>query len=367
MSDLAYVSSYKDRHGRVRWRFRRRGLTVALPGQPGEEPFQRAYLAALEGRPIRAEVVRHPNHALPQTLRAAWRHYAGQDADFKRLRPTSREQYIARAERLLAMRVSPADPLIWGDVPLADLKRRHVKALLGQMADRPHAGYDALVVLRKIVQTGMDLEWIETDPTHMVRYRPQSDGHRAWTDEERAKFEQRHALGTLPRTVYALALYTGQRRADLVRLTWDDLAEDRFLLVQEKTGKRLVLPVLPVLREALDAVQVRSNVRIIGISADTLTNYWPRWTTEAGIGRGATLHGLRKTLGKLLAETGATTRELMDVLGHEAIAHAELYSRAAEQQAMARTGLAKAETRLKVVGRTVRHTDLTEPRRKPLK
>lgn len=349
MDRLPYVTAYKDRHGRQRWRYRRNGRAVALPGSPGDEAFQRAYLAALEGRPIRAEVVRHPNHALPRTLKAAWRHYVQHDPEFKRLRPTSRDQYIARAERLLVLKVAADSDLRWADVPLADLKRRHVKALLSQMADRPHAGYDALVVLRKIVQTGMDLEWVEVDPTHMLRYRPTSDGYRAWTDDERARYEARHPLGTLPRTVYALALFTGQRRADLVRLTWADLSDDRLTLTQEKTGKRLVLPVLPVLREALDAVTDRSGSTIIGIAADTLTNYWPRWTAAAGIGRGATLHGLRKTLGKLLAETGATTRQLMDVLGHDAIAHAELYSRAAEQEAMAKAGLKKAESRLRVV------------------
>jgi integrase len=65
------------------------------------------------------------------------------------------------------------------------------------------------------------------------------------------------------------------------------------------------------------------------------------WARAAGIGRGATIHGLRKTLGKLLAESGATTREPMDILGHDAIAHAELYSREAEQRHLARAGMAK--------------------------
>lgn len=350
MEKLPYTSSFTDRHGRIRWRYRRNGLTVSLPGLPGEPAFEAAYAAALAGKRVQAEVVRHPNHALPRTLKAAWRYYATKDAGFKRLRPSSQDLYLARAERLLAMRVSADGPLVWGDVQLAALLRRHVKALLAQMADRPHAAYDALVILRKIVATGMDLEWIDVDPTHLIKYRPTSDGHRAWTDAERARFEARHPLGTLPRTVYALALHTGQRRADLVRITWNDVASNRLALTQEKTGKRLVLPILPGLRQALDAVPGPRIGAIIGISADTLTNYWPRWTTEAGIKRGATLHGLRKTLGKLLAEGGATTRELMDVLGHDAIAHAELYSREAEQEALASSGLRKVESRLKVVG-----------------
>lgn len=371
MDRLPYVSSYKDRHGRLRWRYRRNGRAVALPGQPGEDAFQRAYEAALQGRPIRAEVVRHPNHALPQTLKAAWRHYATQDHDFKRLRPSSRDQYIARAERLLAMRVAPADPLTWGDVPLADLRRRHIKALLSQMADRPHAGSDALTVLRKIIVVGLDLEWIQHDPTHRLRYRPEIEGHRAWTDDERARFEAHYPLGTMQRTVYAVALYTGQRRSDLVRISWSDVAADRLRLTQQKTGKRLVLPILPVLREALDAAP-RHGALVLAVddgsprSAEGLTNDWLRWCRSAGLS-GTTLHGLRKTLGKLLAEQGATTRELMDVLGHDAIAHAELYSREAEQETMAKAGLEKVESRLRVAAKVVRLATHGAPPPKRLK
>jgi integrase len=63
--------------------------------------------------------------------------------------------------------------------------------------------------------------------------------------------------------------------------------------------------------------------------------------SAAGIPPGYTLHGLRKTLGKQLAMHGATTRELMDVLGHDNIQHAALYSKEAEQKLMAAAAMAK--------------------------
>ncbi len=59
------------------------------------------------------------------------------------------------------------------------------------------------------------------------------------------------------------------------------------------------------------------------------------WRALAGLPKGLTLHGLRKTLGKHLAEGGASTRQLMNVLGHDNMEHAELYSRDAEQAVMA--------------------------------
>ena len=65
------------------------------------------------------------------------------------------------------------------------------------------------------------------------------------------------------------------------------------------------------------------------------------WTKLAEMPSGCTLHGLRKTLGKLLAESGSTTRQLMETLGHDDIQHAELYSREAEQQRLARDAMTK--------------------------
>ena len=69
-----HAGSYQDRHSKRRWRFRRAGKTIQLPGSPGQPEFEAAYAAALEGRPVqRAEVHRLPTAAAPKSLRAAWR------------------------------------------------------------------------------------------------------------------------------------------------------------------------------------------------------------------------------------------------------------------------------------------------------
>jgi len=352
-----FASPYNDRHGKERWRYRRGKITRALPGRPGDPAFEAAYNNALNGRPAAGKVIRHPNQALPRTLKAAWRLATARDnLDWQKLGQSSKTMYIERAERLLAKELANGMP--YGDVLVTDIRRRHVKALLGGMSETPHAAYDALVVLRKMILVALDEEWIEVDPTHRLKYRPESDGHRAWTDEEREKYESRWPLGTIARTAYACALYSGPRRGDLVTFKWADFEGETFPHTQQKTGKHLVLTILPPLRDALDAMPrqgdyvlgtTRGTPRAVG----TLTNNFMAWTKAAGL-KGCTLHGLRKTLGKILAEEGATTRELMDTLGHSSIAHAELYSRGAEQMRMAKSALGKASNRLrprlKVVG-----------------
>ncbi len=57
-----------------------------------------------------------------------------------------------------------------------------------------------------------------------------------------------------------------------------------------------------------------------------------------GLPKGLTLHGLRKSLAVYLAEAEASTRQLMDVRGHDDIDHAELYSREASQVRLAVQG-----------------------------
>jgi integrase len=355
MADRPFLSSYKDRHGKTRWRFRRGKYGRPLP-DPDDPRFEAAYADAIQGRAT-AKVIDHPNRIEPRTLKAAWRlATSAKNLEWQKLGQSSKDLYIERAERFLAMPIAGA--LTYADVVVADLKRRHVKALLGSMSATPHAAYDALVVLRKMILVALDEEWIEVDPTHRIKYRPETKGHRAWTDDERAAYEARWPLGTLARTAYACVLYSGPRRSDVARFRWLDFDGEQFPHTQQKTGKALMLPVLPALREALDAAP-RLGDHILTTpwgtprALGTLTNDFARWTEAAGL-QGCTMHGLRKTLGKILAEEGATTRELMEVLGHSSIQHAELYSRGAEQARMARSGMGKARNRLrprlKVVG-----------------
>ena len=177
-------------------------------------------------------------------------------------------------------------------------------------------------------------------------WRPEYKGHKAWPKAARERFEKRWPIGTTPRTVYALALYFGHRRSDVARVKWTDLEVGAGNVIQKKTGKALWIPMLRPLAEALEATPRRDEYVVLTVhgrpfSIKALGMRMQRWTAAAGLPAGHTLHGLRKTLGKMLAEAGATTRELMAVLGHDDIAHAELYSREAEQRRLASAGMAK--------------------------
>jgi integrase len=160
------------------------------------------------------------------------------------------------------------------------------------------------------------------------------------------KFEARWPLGSTPRLVYSIALYFGHRRSDVTKVRPADLEEATTNVIQQKTGKALTLPIHPNLADVLAVTDLSQEFVVMTkwgkpFSPKALGMRMQKWTKAAGIPPGHTLHGLRKTLGKALAEHRATTRELMDMLGHDNIAHAELYSREADQRLMAAGAMEK--------------------------
>ena len=348
--DYPHASSYDDRHGKPRWRFRRAGRTVQLPQAPGHPEFEAAYRAALEGRekPQPASVVRFPRQAAPKSLKAAWLILRQHDHDWRALGPSIRQAQTRIAERFLTTPVVASEPLAFGDVAIEHLKRKHIKALLAERSETPHAAAHLLRVIRKLIGVGLDQEWIESDPTYRLHYRPEYGGWKAWPNDMLDRFEARWPVGSTPRLVYSLALYFGHRRSDITQVRPADIEAAGGNVVQQKTGKPLWIPIHPNLRDVLAHPSTDLTREFVVMtawgkpfSAKALGMRMQQWTRAAGIPPGHTLHGLRKTLGKALAEHGATTREIMDLLGHDSIAHAELYSREAEQKILAAAGMLK--------------------------
>lgn len=354
------ASSFVDRHGKVRWRFRRKGKVVTLPDFPGEPTFEEAYLAAIEGRkPRKADIIRHPSAVQPETLGAAWKKVLA-SAEWKRLDEATKSKNSRLADAFLSLPVAPGSQLVWRDARVADLRRRHLKTILSQHSETPHKAKHLLVTIRKMIAAALDEEWIEVDPSYKLVWRPDYAGWKAWPDTALEAFERRWPLGSSARTVYALALWLGNRRGDVAALRWDHMERRRVLLdgqwrdvdgfafAQKKGGERrhVFLPVTPMLADALAALTKRdATVALTGydkpFSAKSLTGAMAHWTKLAGIAPGHTLHGLRKTLGKMLGEGDATTRQIMEALGHDDIAHAELYSREAEKTRLATQAMDK--------------------------
>lgn len=340
-----HAGAYSDRHGKRRWRFRRAGKTIQLPGVPGQPEFEAAYAAALEGKPItKATLHRLPTAAVPRSLRYAWKLLRSDTLEWKQLDPETQHSQTLIAERFLQCPVVDGEPLTFADVAVANLQRRHIKALLAKRSDTPHAASHLLRMIRKLTGVALDQEWIEYDPCYRIKFRPAYKGWKAWPLASRATFEKHWEIGTTPRLVYALALYFGHRRSDVARVRWADIEVDAGNIIQKKTKKALWIPMHPELQTAVEAAERCGEYMVLTqygspFSPKALGMRMQEWTRAAGLPPGHTLHGLRKTLGKMLAESGATTRQIMSILGHDDIKHAEIYTAEADQRTLATDGI----------------------------
>lgn len=169
------------------------------------------------------------------------------------------------------------------------------------MSDRPHAARRWLIVICKTLAAALDEEWIESDPVHRLKYRPApTKGWRAWTPDERKAIEERWPIGSTPRLCYALALWLGPRRKDIAALAVASIDG----VTTSKTGRVVSGHITPMLREVLDAADVSGQTILktvygLAFSEKSLTGRMDDWTHAAGLPKGCTIHGLRKTLGSL--------------------------------------------------------------------
>lgn len=134
--------------------------------------------------------------------------------------------------------------------------------------------------------------------------------------------------------------------------TWADVNGDSVRVVQQKTGRKLTIPLHQDLLTIL-ATTERKHVTIINteygkpFTVDGFSQWMRDAITAAGLPLECQPHGLRKAAGRRLAEAGCTAHEIMAVLGHKTLAEAEKYTRDADQLRLAGAAITKLEGRKK--------------------
>ena len=337
---LKFVHRFKDRHGRVRHYFRRAGFPrLALPGLPGSAEFMEAYQAALAGTasPIGAD------RTMPGSVSALVVAWYG-CAEFKQLAPITQATYRHTIERFRAEN---------GDKPVALLQPHHVREMIAERAETPTAANRLLSLIRILMRFAVENDWRRDDPTIGVRrVRYQSDGFHTWTEEEIAAFEAKWPLGTRARLALALLLYTGQRRADVVRMGRQHVRGGVIELRQSKTGARLAIPMHAALRAALDACPSDHLTFLVTLQGTAFkpTGFYTWFADrgrEAGLPKGCSPHGRRKAAARRLAEAGCTTHQIAAVTGHTTLREIERYTKAANQGRLAEAAMQRIGTKSK--------------------
>jgi hypothetical protein len=114
---------------------------------------------------------------------------------------------------------------------------------------------------------------------------------------------------------------------------------------QQKTGARLLLPIHPKLKAELAQADSKHLTFIVTeYGAPFSVAGFGGWFSDAARAAGLSdrsLHGLRKTAARRLAEAGCSTKQIAAVTGHASLREVERYTPAASQEQLARNALEK--------------------------
>jgi len=327
---LKYLHAFRDRLGRMRYYFRRRGKRIALPGLPGSSEFMTAYASQI-GETSKHVAVRA--EMMPGTFGALATRYFG-SPQYQSLSPSSRTNYRRVIDRFLEQH---------GHRQVDQMTREHVDIIIGKMANKPGAGTILLKRLRTLIRYGMALGWIDRDPTAGVKAYRSKEIH-TWNEEEIALFEKRWPEGSRERLAFALLLYTGQRGSDVHRMLWTDRVGDTIRVAQQKTAAKLAIPIHESLNRLLEIADrncttILATAYVKPFSVKGFGNMVATAIREAGLPRRCKPHGLRKAAARRLAEAGCSASEIMAITGHKTLAEVERYTRAAEQERLARRAI----------------------------
>jgi integrase len=331
---LRYVHEYIDQTGKPRRYFRRGGKNVTLPGEPGSSAFMAAYAACLDQQPAPPP----PSQQKPAGSfgRLVTDFYASK-AFTKDIKASSRRTYRSVLEPLVEAH---------GHRGVSMMTHQAVERIINRIGvEKPAMANLTRAVLRKLMKFAIKAGQINYNPTAAIDTFKTGE-HHTWTDAELRQFERRWPLGTRERLAYALLLYTAQRVGDVATRTRAHIRNGEIYVAQEKTGVELWIEIHPELERALKAYPA-NGLALIGkangepLKRPALTALMARAIEEAGLPDRCVAHGLRKAIMRIMAENGATSKQIAGVSGHQSLREIERYTKAADQRKLARAAMEK--------------------------
>jgi len=337
--ELKRITQDVDRHGNVRLYVRMPGRPkVRLTEEPGTEAFLAEHRRAVAGNEAPAK--QKPVLAPAASGSLAWLvlQYRG-SAEFKRLAERTK-----RVRSQILQRVVDRD----GTKPFALLEPRHLRKRRDEMSETPEAANGMLKAVRQIFRYAIDNDLTPHNPAAKVPYLPKiGDGFYSWTEEDIAKFEARHPVGTMARLALALMLYTSQRRSDAVLFGPEHVVDGWLRFTQQKNRRRkaitLALPIVQPLADVLTATPTVGPTFLSTefkkpFSENGFGNWFRKRCDEANLPH-CTAHGLRKAGARRLAEAGKSEHQIRAVTGHTTSRQVDVYTKSTRQEMLAAQAL----------------------------
>lgn len=285
-----------------------------LEGEPGSPEFIASYHAAVEAQR------RIPKDTLQSVIDAFQ-----VSSDFTSLAAKTRADYKKHIKHIETE---------FGDFPLKAMDDRRTRGEFLAWRDRigavsrRQADY-RFSVLARMIAWGFDRGLVLTNPCERPgRLYRSTRSESVWSDEDEAAFMEKAPLHL--RLALILALWTGQRQGDLLKLTWSAYNGTHIRLKQSKTGARVIIPVGAPLKAALEEAKRKlaeieegkprplTILATEGGTAWTESGFrasWRKACAKAGV-VGVTFHDLRGTAVTRLALAGCSEAEIATITGH---------------------------------------------------
>lgn len=224
----------------------------------------------------------------------------------------------------------------FGKAPLSAVEDPQARGIFKEwrdtMADQPRKADYAWTVLARVFSVAKDRGKIKSNPCERGGRLYEADrADMVWSAEHLRSI----LAAASPEVAFAvlMALWTGQREGDLLRLTWSQYDGQFIRLKQSKTGKRVRIPVAESLRAKLDALLAEakaSDQKVVGhilVSSrgtpwteDGFRSSWAAAYERSGLpldeGSRLRFHDLRGTAVTRLALAGCSTSEIASFTGH---------------------------------------------------
>lgn len=323
------VHSFKDRHGKVRRYYRRKGA----PRVPIDPNLKGAALAA---EVARLDALYMPARVASGTLRATIIAYREDSNHWRALRPRTRKDY----ERVFSW-LAPAL-----DQPVALLTSPEVAKLRDLARDQhePKFANQVVTTLKMVLRHGAEYGLVTGNAATGLS---KATGGRTRANRACAPWEAIALLDEAPaalRAAIAVAIYCGLREGDVCALPRNAVDGDWLAFQQGKTRRQHEAPITADLRAILSAIPVHYGTTLLVSSRGTpwtlegLKTAWgrhkDRLEAEGKIRPGVTFHGLRHTGATILAEAGYEEAQYRHFLGHGPKSVSGHYARSASRRAL---------------------------------
>jgi len=330
--DLPYLE-IKISKGRQYIYFRRGKLRHRLPSNPDTEEFMREYWRVRSGRQ-------------QKQVKTTWGKLVEEfykSPRFKEKAPGTRANYRRHCEDIREKN---------GAKDMTRFRRKDALRVKSALQDNWSKANERLSVLSMLCKLAVDLEWIDRNPVVDI---PKLKGgeYEAWPDHRLKAYEQYCAANNLTtaRVIFELAIGTGQRLGDCIKMKWSDFDGHAIRVAQEKTGAHIWVSCPKRLKDFLEelprqgaSILARNLSQPLGKRAVQKAIETVRHEIGVMSGNNRLVpHGWRYTAAKELAEAGCSDSEIQAVTGHKTLAMVQKYRAQANQRLASTRAQARRE------------------------